>query len=61
MMSKAEKRRHDEYEAEEDLRTLSRAEEIRGDRGRLTRAQKMHRKQARSMSRVGRAIGASRR
>jgi len=43
-----------EYRAEEDLRTLTRAEEVRGDSTRMAACARMHWKQARTMTRTGR-------
>ena len=37
-----------------DLRTLTRAEEVRGDGTRMAACARMHRKQARTMTRTGR-------
>lgn len=41
-----------DYRAEDDFRTLQRAEEVRGDKDRHTRAQSHGRKQISAMSRV---------
>ena len=54
MMTKADKKRDEDYKAEEDLRTLTRAEEVRGDGTRMRACERMHKKQARTMSRTGR-------
>jgi len=48
------KKKEDDYRAEEDLRTLTRAEEVRGDGTRMAACARMHRKQARTMTRTGR-------
>lgn len=55
-MSKAEKAKHDEYQAEDDLRTLGRADEIRADAKRMASCRRVHRKQSRSMKRIGRSL-----
>jgi hypothetical protein len=52
----SDKKREAEYRAEEDLRTMTRAHEVMEDRTRMHGVRKMHRKQLRAMSRVGRAI-----
>lgn len=54
--AKSAKKREEEYQAEDDLRTLSRAEEIRADQKRMAACDRAHRKQTRSLSRVGRAL-----
>ena len=53
----ADKKREDEYRAEDDLRTITRAEEIRADTGRMAGLRKIQRKQLRALSQIGRAIG----
>jgi len=54
MMTKADRKRDADYKAEEDLRTLTRAEEVRGDGTRMHAAARIHRKQTRVLSRTGR-------
>jgi hypothetical protein len=56
MNSKDSKKREEEYRAEDDLRTLSRAEEIRSDPKRVAACRRVNRKQARATSRMGRAL-----
>lgn len=55
-MSAADKKREDDYRAEDDLRTLTRAEEIRQDGKRMGACRAMHRKQGRAHRRLGRSI-----
>lgn len=43
----------DDYRAEDDHRTLMRAEEIRGDKGRMSRVLKHHGKKAREIATLG--------
>lgn len=50
----------DDYRAEDDHRTLTRAEEIRMDAARMKGVRKHHTRVNRSLTRVGRAIGAKR-
>lgn len=50
------KKREDDYRAEEDLRTLTRAEEVRADNGRMTGAARKHREQMKAMQNTGRAF-----
>lgn len=52
MGSKADKQREQDYRAEDDFRTLQRAEEVRGDRGRHDRAIAHGRKQVAVITRV---------
>ncbi len=40
----ADKKQHEQWEAEEDLRTLQRATEIRGDKKRMARAKRQAKK-----------------
>lgn len=49
VMSKSE----DDYRAEDDHRTLTRAEEIRGDGQRMQKVRKIHRKKAREIASLG--------
>lgn len=51
-MSAKPSKSEQDYRAEEDFRTLQRAEEVRGDKDRHTRAQTHGRKQISAMSRV---------
>jgi hypothetical protein len=46
-----------DYQAEDDHRTLSRASEIQGDKGRMGGVAKQQKKQLRSLSKVGKMIG----
>lgn len=56
-MSTAEsKKREAEYRAEEDLRTITRAEEVRADQTRMAGVQRIQRKQLTALQRVGKAI-----
>ena len=48
-MTKEEKARHEKYEAEDDVRTLRNAAEIKADSGRLKRAKAMIRTQMKSL------------
>ena len=45
------------WQAEDDVRTLTRAEEIKNDRGRLSRAQAMAKKQAAEAAKVANSLG----
>ncbi len=47
-----------DYMAEDDHRTLTRAEEIRGDSKRMAGVKKHHRKQTRAIQRMSRTLGA---
>jgi hypothetical protein len=49
-----------EMDAEDDLRTLSRAEEIRNDRRRMRMAQRVLTKQERGLKRLRRSVGGGR-
>ena len=51
------KKSEDDYRAEDDHRTLTRAEEIRADKTRMAGVQRHQRKSLRALKRVGRAIG----
>lgn len=56
-MSTAEsKKRDEEYRAEEDLRTITRAEEVRADQKRMAGVSRIQRKQLTALQRVGKAI-----
>lgn len=59
------KKREAEYRAEEDHRTLTRAEEVRADKGRMAGVIRHHKKQTSALRRTSRAImggrGAARR
>lgn len=50
------KKREDDYRAEEDLRTLTRAEEVRSDPDRMKHAGRKHREQLSAMQNAGRAF-----
>jgi hypothetical protein len=54
--SKSEK----DYQAEEDHRTLTRAEEIRADKARMTRVAAHHAKTSRALKRMDRVVGGKR-
>jgi hypothetical protein len=56
MNSAESKKREAEYRAEEDLRTITRAEEIRSDQSRMAGVSKIQRKQLTALQRVGKAI-----
>lgn len=56
-VSQKEQRR---YQAEDDLRTLGRAEEIRKDSGRMRVARRVAKQQLREVSRTVRMIGGRR-
>lgn len=47
-----ERKEHERWEAESDLRTLTQAREIRGDSKRMTRARKMAREQINELGKV---------
>lgn len=55
MSSKPSKTEAD-YRAEDDHRTLTRAEEIRADKTRMAAVERHHNKTMRAMARVGKAI-----
>lgn len=46
-----------DYRAEEDHRTLTRAQEIREDTGRMRGVKAHHAKQTRALGKVGRTLG----
>jgi hypothetical protein len=56
LASPVQSKEHDKYRAEDDLRTLTRAEEIRGDKGRMQGATRAHGEQMDALSRVGRSM-----
>lgn len=56
--SKSAKAREDEYRAEEDHRSLTRAEEIRADVKRMAGVKRHHQKQTRALKRMSRVVGA---
>ena len=59
-ISKSESAKMREFEAEDDLRTLSRAEEIRANRARMIGCSKVLNKQERGLRRIKRSIGKGR-
>ena len=54
--TKAAKQREMDYRAEDDHRTLTRAEEIRADAARMAGVRRHHRKQSRAISRMNRVV-----
>ena len=56
-MTKEDKKRDREYREEEDHRTITRAEEVRGDVPRMAGVRRHQRKSERALKRTGRAIG----
>lgn len=48
-MTKEDKTRHEKYEAEDDVRTLRNAADIKADSGRLKRAKAMIREQMKAL------------
>lgn len=52
----AVRKREDDYQCEEDHRTLMRGEEIRADKKRMSGVRRHQRKQMRVMSRMNRSI-----
>lgn len=50
----------DKYQAEDDHRTLQRAEEVRADPKRLSGVKKHHRKTMRDMTKMGKSLGGKR-
>lgn len=56
MNSVEAKKRDEEYRAEEDLRTITRAEEVRSDQKRMAGVSRIQRKQLTALQRVGKAI-----
>jgi len=59
-MSKEAKKREEDYQAEDDLRTLTKAEEIRGDGKRMARARRKLGDQVTSLTRTVRSLGSGR-
>jgi hypothetical protein len=57
MTSADAKKREADYQAEDDHRTLTRAEEVRSDPKRMAGVRKHHRKQTQSLSRISKALG----
>lgn len=57
MPSKSAKKQEDDYRAEDDLRTITRAEEVRADSTRMASVRRIQQKQLRALSRVGRVLG----
>lgn len=49
-----------DYQAEEDHRTLTRAQEIREDSGRMRGVKRHHAKQTKTLGKVGRTLGGRR-
>ena len=60
MPSVSAKKREAEYRAEDDHRTLTRAEEVKADKARMAGVMRHHRKQSAALKRTGRALGAGR-
>ena len=56
-MTKSERNREREYRDEDDHRTVTRAEEVRGDKSRMAGVRRHQRKSERALKRTGRAIG----
>ena len=56
-MSKEDKKRDQEYRDGDDHRTLTQAEEVRVDKGRMAGVRRHQRKSERALKRTGRAIG----
>jgi len=54
--SAAEKKRHAEYQAEDDHRTLTRAEEVRADKTRMAGVLRHHRKQTSALRKTSKAL-----
>lgn len=50
----------DPWQAEDDHRTLQRAEEIKGDRGRMAGVRRHHRKMTKAMNKIGKSLGGKR-
>lgn len=59
-MSSEDKARHDKYRAEEDFRTLERAEEVRGDKDRHGKAMDHGRERISAMHRIMARAGGER-
>lgn len=56
-MSKADKQREDDYQCEDDHRTITRAEEVRADKKRMAGVKRHQRKSERALKRTGRTLG----
>lgn len=50
----------DRYQAEDDHRTLQRAEEVKGDRKRMAGAKAHHKRTMRDMTKLGKSLGGKR-
>lgn len=59
-LSAKDRKREAEYQAEDDHRTLTRAEEVRSDPKRMTGVRRHHLKQTRALSRISKALGGAR-
>lgn len=59
-MSAKDRKREADYQAEDDHRTLTRAEEVRSDPKRMSGVRKHHRKQTVALGRISRALGGGR-
>lgn len=57
MIGSSKAKSEQDYQAEDDHRTLTRAEEIRADGGRMGRVKKHHAKQSRALKRMDRLMG----
>jgi len=55
-MPTSDKKREDDYRAEEDLRTMERAEEVRGDGARMQACARMHRRKQAAAKRLNRVF-----
>lgn len=53
-MSSSDKKREDDYRAEDDLRTLERSAEIASDAGRMDACARVHKRKQAATQRVGR-------
>lgn len=58
--SAKDRKREADYQAEDDHRTLTRAEEVRSDTKRMAGVRRHHRKQTDALSRISRALGGAR-
>lgn len=56
MPTTADKKREDDYRAEDDLRTLERAEEVRGDGNRMASCARVHRRKQAAAKRLNRVF-----
>lgn len=56
-MTKEEKKRDREYRDGDDHRTITSAEEVRGDASRMAGVRRHQRKSERALKRTGRALG----